>query len=390
MYAETYRGGLSAWSWLSAIYSSLKSGIVKKLHNSLANIPFTQCFSSVEQLAKNPASAEADLPQQIRVSVGSAVVLGLLDGKLDAAPTTVYLMTYKAGKCTANCGFCPQARNSRSKTELLSRISWPAFATKTVLEKIRNAFANQKISRVCIQALNYPEVFTHLVALVTALKQQTSVPVSVSCQPLNSKNTQRLAEAGAERIGIAIDAATENLFNDVKGANANGPYTWENQFKQLDEALKVFGKGKVSTHVIIGLGETENDAVSLIQRCVDMDVLPALFAFTPIRGTALETKPQPPIESYRRIQLARYIIVNGHARSEDMYFDYAGCLTDYGVEKETLMDIVETGKPFQTSGCPNCNRPFYNDKPSGPIYNYPRNLGRREIQAIKQQLSLEP
>ena len=341
-------------------------------------------------MAKNHACAEAVLPRQIRVSVGSAIVLGLLEGKLDAAPTTVYLMTYKAGKCTANCGFCPQARSSRSKAELLSRVSWPAFATRIVIEKIRKAHVNQKISRVCIQALNYPGVFTHLAALVTALKQHAAVPVSVSCQPLNSKNIHCLAEAGADRIGIAIDAATEKLFNEVKGAGANSPYTWENQFRQLREALKVFGKGNVSTHIIIGLGETENDAVTLIQKCVDMNVLPALFAFTPVRGTTLETKPQPPIESYRRIQLARHIIANGYARSEDMRFDNAGRLTGYGVKKETLMDIVETGKPFQTSGCPNCNRPFYNDKPSGPIYNYPRNLGRREIQAIKQQLSLEP
>jgi biotin synthase-related radical SAM superfamily protein len=341
-------------------------------------------------MAKNHACAEAVLPRQIRVSVGSAIVLGLLEGKLDAAPTTVYLMTHKAGKCTANCGFCPQARSSRSKAELLSRVSWPAFATRIVIEKIRNAHVNQKISRVCIQALNYPGVFTRLVALVTALKQHAAVPVSVSCQPLNSKNIHCLAEAGADRIGIAIDAATEKLFNEVKGAGANSPYTWENQFRQLREALKVFGKGNVSTHIIIGLGETENDAVTLIQKCVDMNVLPALFAFTPVRGTTLETKPQPPIESYRRIQLARHIIANGYARSEDMRFDNAGRLTGYGVKKETLMDIVETGKPFQTSGCPNCNRPFYNEKPSGPIYNYPRKLHHKEIQAIKQQLSLEP
>jgi len=197
-----------------------------------------------------------------------------------------------------------------------------------------------------------------------------------------------LAEAGADRIGIALDAATETLFNEVKGANANGPYTWEKQFRQLHEALEVFGKGEVSTHLIIGLGETENEAVSLIQRCVDMNVLPALFAFTPVRGTALETKPQPPIETYRRMQLARYLIVNGYARSEDMHFDSAGCLTDYGVEKETLLRIVESGKPFLTSGCPDCNRPFYNEKPSGPIYNYPRNLRREEITAIEHQLNL--
>jgi biotin synthase-related radical SAM superfamily protein len=339
-------------------------------------------------LAKNPTSAETALPRQIRVSLGSTIVLGLLKGKLDAAPTTAYLMTYRNGKCTANCLFCPQARTSQANSELLSRVSWPAFATKQVVQKIESAFVTQRIKRVCIQALNYPEVFSHLAALVKEIKRHANVPISVSCQPLNSGNMRLLAEAGVDRIGIALDAATETLFSQVKGANANGPYTWENQFRQLHEALEVFSKGEVSTHLIIGLGETENEAVSLIQRCVDMDVLPALFAFTPVRGTALETKPQPPIETYRRMQLARYLTVNGYARSEDMHFDSAGCLTDYGVEKETLLCIVESGKPFLTSGCADCNRPFYNEKPSGPIYNYPRNPRREEITAIKHQLNL--
>ena len=340
-------------------------------------------------MTQNQTCAEADLPRQIRVSLGSAIVLNLLEGKLDAAPTTAYLMTYNAGKCTANCLFCPQARDSQSKAELLSRVSWPAFLTATVLKKIANAAEHRKIRRVCIQALNYPEVFTHLTAIVTAINQHAEVPVSVSCQPFNSGNMRRLAEAGAERIGIALDAATDELFSEVKGASAGGPYNWESQFRQLHEAIEIFGKGKVSTHLIIGLGETENDAASLIQRCVDMDVLPALFAFTPIRGTALERQPQPPIESYRRVQLARYIIVNRCSRSQDMRFDGFGCLADYGIEKETLKYIVETGKPFLTSGCPACNRPFYNEKPSGPIYNYPRNIRREEICAIKQQLGLE-
>ena len=298
-------------------------------------------------------------------------------------------MTYKTGKCTANCGFCPQARNSRSKAELLSRVSWPAFSTKNVLQRIGNSAEHGRIRRVCIQALSYPDVFTHLAALVTAIKQHSTIPISVSCQLLNSRNTRRLAAAGAERVSIAIDVATKKLFSEVKGTSTDGPYTWESQFRQLREALEVFGKGKVSTHLIIGLGETENEAISLIQRCFDMGVSPALFAFTPVRGTVLESKPQPLIESYRRVQLARYLIVNKCARSEDMHFDGVGCLIDYGVEKETLTWIVETGKPFLTSGCPHCNRPFYNEKPSGPIYNYPRNIRREEISAIKHQLSLE-
>jgi biotin synthase len=144
----------------------------------------------------------------------------------------------------------------------------------------------------------------------------------------------------------------------------------------------------VSTHLIAGLGETEKEAATIIQKCTDMRVLPALFAFTSIRGTALENKPQPRLESYRRIQLARYLIVSGVARCGDMQFDSDGQIADFGAEKEVLRQIVETGKPFLTSGCPDCNRPFYNEKPSGPLYNYPRSLSLEELHAIKQQLNL--
>jgi biotin synthase len=149
------------------------------------------------------------LPKLVRTSTGSATVLGLLEGKLDAESTTAYLMTHKAGKCTANCGFCLQARTSLSNAELLSRISWPTFSTKSVLRDIERVTNDGKIRRVCIQALNYPDVFPHLVALVKTIKQHANVPISISCQPLNGGNIQRLAEAGADRIGIPIDAATE-------------------------------------------------------------------------------------------------------------------------------------------------------------------------------------
>jgi len=337
-------------------------------------------------MARKPSYEKLDLPRQIGVSVGSAIILGLSEGKLDAEPTTAYLMTYKIGKCAANCRFCTQARNSLSKAEMLSRISWPAFSTERVLKGIETAVDDGKIRRVCIQALNYPTVFAHLVALVKTMKQHVKVPVSISCQPLNGENIRRLAEAGVNRIGIALDAATAQLFDAIKGSVAGGPYTWESQFKQLRKAVEVFGKGNVSTHIIVGLGETEKEAVRILQECVDMDVLPALFAFTPVRGTALEKNSQPKVESYRRIQLARYLIASGTARYENMRFEVDGRTADFSVEKETLKRIVETGQPFLTSGCPDCNRPFYNEKPSGPIYNYPRSIRPKEIATIKQQL----
>jgi biotin synthase len=329
-----------------------------------------------------------DMPDMVRVSLGSAIAMGLLEGKLDANPTTAYLMTYREGKCTANCGFCPQARGSRGRADMLSRVSWPAFPTKKVLEATAVSTQKSWVRRVCIQALNYPNVFIHIQALVKAISCHTKVPISVSCQPLNSEDIRRLAEAGVERISIPIDAATEEIFDKVKGSRIGGPYEMRRQLTLLKEAVRVFGKGKVTTHLIVGLGETERDMVLTIQRCVDMGVLPALFAFTPVAGTALENMKQPPIQQYRRVQLARYLIVNRMARFENLSFDEMGHIKSFGVNGQTLRQIIWSGKPFQTSGCPDCNRPYYNERPSGPIYNYPKPLSVEEIEKAVEELAI--
>ena len=340
------------------------------------------------RLSASLGQKDFEFPSLVRVSTGTAIVLELLQGKLDAEPTTAYLMTYKEGKCTANCGFCPQARSSKSSAELLSRVSWPAFQTTSVLEALGEATKRGKIRRVCIQALNYPSVFVHLERLVREIKKEVCIPVSVSCQPLNEANIEILAKAGVDRLGIALDAATEALFDKVKGREASCPYSWESQFRMWSAALAVFGKGNVSTHLIVGLGETEKEVVQIIQKCVDMGVLPALFAFTPVLGTTFEKNSPPKLDCYRRVQLARYLLVKEVIRVEKIQFDLAGKIVSFGISPQVVNQIVEEGTPFLTSGCLGCNRPFYNEKPSGPMYNYPRKPTGEELEIIKKQLAV--
>jgi biotin synthase len=330
-----------------------------------------------------------NLPKVVRVSTGTAAVLGLLNSRLDAAPTTAYLMTHKRGRCTANCLFCPQAKKSHSRLDMLSRISWPRYLTSQVLEGIgRNGGGQCIIKRICLQALNYSEVFDDLESLIRATKKLTNVPISVSCQPLKAQNIRRLAEAGAERIGLPLDAATEELFDKIKGESAGGPYRWANQFELLKDAVSIFGRSRVSTHLIVGLGESDREMIWTIQECVDLGVFPALFAFTPVPGTVMGRGRQPSIEKYRRIQVARTLILHGATTVGRMQFGRREELLGFGVDRRTLKRVVQSGGPFLTSGCPDCNRPYYNEKPSGPIYNYPRSMTKTEVFEVEAQLGL--
>ena len=310
-------------------------------------------------------------PKVIRVSTGSAIVLGLVNGLLKAPPTTIYLLTYTEGRCAANCSFCAQARSSKARRDMLSRVIWPPFPLSEVKEKIASAYSEGKIRRVCIQTLNYKGVLEDITYILAELKRASNVPVSLSSQPLPKEYMEKLLQAGLDRIEVSLDAATEDLFEKVKGSGVGGPYRWESQVRALLEAVEVFGKGKVTTHLIVGLGEKEKDMVNTIQWCVDRGILPALFAFTPIPGTRLENLKPPTVESYRRIQVARHLIVNKTIRYEDLRFNESEEIECFPLPRERLYRILESGEPFMTSGCPGCNRPFYNEKVSGPIYNVP-------------------
>ena len=328
----------------------------------------------------------AFFPERVRVSMGSAIVLGLLKGRLDAKPTTVYLLIYRNKKCSANCSFCPQAKESKGRADMLSRVTWPWFSTRQVVDSLENATKSGVMKRVCIQSLNYPEAFDDVLLLVREIRSKVSVPISVSCKPLDMQKMRMLAEVGVNRVSVALDAATEQIFVRVKGRNVGGPYLWDGQRKALKEAVEVFGEGSVSTHLIVGLGETEKEICQTIQWCVDSGVYPGLFAFTPIPGTRLENSFPPSLSSYRRVQLAHYFLTHKQNRFEDMTYDSGGCIIGFGASKERVLEAIDSGEPFLTSGCPGCNRPFYNERPGGPLYNYPKQLLPEEIEEAKKIL----
>jgi biotin synthase-related radical SAM superfamily protein len=72
-----------------------------------------------------------------------------------------------------------------------------------------------------------------------------------------------------------------------------------------------------------------------------------------------------------------------------MTFDINEKITDFGINEHRLNEIIETGEPFQTSGCTFCNRPYYNERPSGPIFNFPWKPSREDILTIRNQLKKE-
>jgi lipoyl synthase len=321
--------------------------------------------------------------EYIRVAVGSAAVLGLRRVKMLHAPTTMHLLQYSKEGCRANCAFCPQATDSHVDKKMLSRVSWPEFSWPLVKDAIARKFDEGLFSRVCLQTVVYPSFIEDMMEAVEGILGERKIAISVAIVPVAKPVMERLKEAGVDRVGIALDAATPALFSEIKGEAARGPYTWVNHWKALDDALDVFGKNKVSTHIIIGLGEREKEIIDTIQHAHDLGITVGLFAFTPVTGTRLATLNKPLLQYFRKIQLARHLIVHDVLQASTFaYDDDAGQLVSWGMTDIDLIAYIEAqhGKMFETSGCPGCNRPYYTESPLGPVYNHPARLDDRELQ----------
>jgi len=335
---------------------------------------------------------------KIRVSLGSAVKLGLKRLKVDVLPTTCHLLTYHPDGCVGNCGFCPQSqythhqlKDSKQDQEYLSRIVWPAFKIDDVISLFRDKFpvfttSKDGFQRICIQSLNYERFKTDIQMILNQLTNVTKIPISLALPPISAEEIQTYKDLGVDRICFALDAATPPLFESVKGYKCEGPYTWAEHISLLEKSVEIFGRGRVSTHLIIGLGETEQEALHFIQNMKSKGILTGLFAFYPIAKTRFENRTRPTIVNFRKIQLGRYGIDTQKWKLSDLIFTSNGLLTQFPLSSQELRTIISLSVPFETSGCPGCNRPYYTSSPREEQHNYPRKLTMSEQDTIFKEL----
>ena len=306
----------------------------------------------------------------IRCSIGTAKVLGLKKVRVDALPTTAYLMVGE--RCRFNCAFCAQARESSSRADLLSRISWPKFHGDSFLQGLVQPDAQTVLQRICFQVVQDKAALEDTKEWVKSVKSKTNLPICVSAGPRTIEEVQELLGLGVEHVSIALDAATSEIYAQSKDGS------WTERFALLSESAEKF-PGHMATHLIVGLGESEEEMVRCLQAMYDKGITVALFAFTPIKGTRMEGLKQPEMSHYRRVQVAHDVIRTGLVRTDHFRFQ-EGQLTDFGISVDELQER-RGGEPFQTSGCTGCNRPYYNETPGEELYNYPKILTTEEIEA---------
>ncbi|MBN2734568.1 MAG: radical SAM protein [Methanomicrobiaceae archaeon] len=151
--------------------------------------------------------------------------------------------------------------------------------------------------------------------------QRFEIPIGVSIYPAEG-TPERLFELGVSEVKFNLETATENLFKEI----CPGPER-EEIWEALNRSVELFGKNRVFSNVILGLGETDEEMKSCIRELCRMGIIPVIRPLTP-SGSLLDYK-RPSAERILKISefLKEELVKNGldNSRALTMCTKCTGC-----------------------------------------------------------------
>ncbi|HHW07201.1 MAG TPA: hypothetical protein GXX34_06695 [Clostridia bacterium] len=184
---------------------------------------------------------------------------------------------------------------------------------------------------------------------------------------------------GVSQVIIPLDIAGKQLFKHYH--RTSGGDLWATYWETLKEAVAVFGGRKVTVNLFAGLGETEEEFLSVVQMIDDAGAETNIFSVR--ENKALGIKPCS-IGKYRRLQMGRYLIHRQLATMRQMQFNEFGSVFEFGIHPNKLMELLELGIPFHETGGSLKNWPGH-DNSCGGTRNYHQPLAADEAQQAKKE-----
>jgi biotin synthase-related radical SAM superfamily protein len=212
------------------------------------------------------------------------MVEGDIEEVVAHCPDQVYITISE--RCAYNCQFCSVPK-SRGRIKTIGEI----------IGIVENA---KKMGRLNVIALTSgiatspDDEIDRVVEVVKALAPY-KVPIGVAVHPADN-SSQRLKDAGVTEVKYSVETMDREIFDRMcKGRKG---HTLDFILESLRDAVRVFGRNRVSSNIIIGLGETDECVRQGVEYLVQMGVIPILRPITisPLRKEELKMATRPSSE----------------------------------------------------------------------------------------------
>jgi lipoyl synthase len=346
-----------------------------------------------------PAIEPRRSPDWVRISYASAVALRFKSGRFthdfDFGGINL-LLSYDEG-CLSDCGYCGLARTRPGHYEDKSfiRVEWPLVETDELVRRL--AQYEDRLTRLCISMVTHGHSYRDTLEITKRIRSGVATPLSLLVAPptLNEDRLKTLKEAGADIIGIGLDAVTEDLFRSIRTDVPQGGLRWEQYWRIVDAARDIYGPWHVNCHTLVGLGESDRDLMTIFERLLDRQIHSYLFCFNPEPDSRMGTHPKSDLTRWRRIQLGKFLLEEVGLDPGAFGYDDRGALASISAPRGLVEETIAEGFAFMTNGCPGaggepgCTRPMGSWRPSEAPRDFPWQPTESDRQEIGAQVRLD-
>lgn len=185
------------------------------------------------------------------------------------------LRNAKSGLCAEDCRYCSQSRISQAPIE-----KYPLLSKETLLAEAQKA-KQIKVTRFCISTSGTRPSETEinqLCDIISAIKEETGLPLCATLGLLTDSQAQRLKEAGLDRVNHNLNTSSR-YYSQVCTT-----HTFQDR---LDTVARCRAAGlEICSGGIVGQGETDEDVIDMLLtlREIRPQAVPINFLI-PIEGT---------------------------------------------------------------------------------------------------------
>jgi radical SAM protein (TIGR04043 family) len=155
-----------------------------------------------------------------------------------------------------------------------------------------------------------------------AIKAAVDIPIQGQCEPPDDDRWfDRMRAAGIDTLGMHLEVVSEDVRAHIMPGKATVPVS--RYMEAFEAAVRVFGRGQVSTYILAGLGDSREAILDICSKLLALGVYPFVVPFVPISGTPLEDHAAPSPEFMKSILQPLGLAVSAaNLRSSDIK---AGC-----------------------------------------------------------------
>jgi radical SAM protein (TIGR04043 family) len=207
----------------------------------------------------------------------------------DVLATTVLQTCVRYGHRRSSCQFCAIGQSLAAKQTIAEK-------TPAQLAEVTHAAVTLDGVRHVVMTTGTPRTPDRgaavLSACARAIRARVDVPIQAQCEPPDDFAWfERLQQSGVDSLGMHLEAVSEHVRQRIMPGKAE--VSMSVYFEAFEAAVRVFGRGQVSTYILAGLGDTAEAILTTSARLVGLGVYPFVVPFVPIAQTPLEHHPAP-------------------------------------------------------------------------------------------------